>query len=107
MNRITHFGDFGEHHRGAAAYQQVRGVTHRRVRRHAGKRIAAAALHADDQFRGRAGFALAQIQLSQMALSDLQDIIDHRTKAYMLLVLKADDAGAVDRNTLHIVSTFQ
>ena len=77
MNRIAYFGDFGKHDGRPAAHQQIGGIAHRRVGGHARKRIAAAALHTDHQFGGRAGFALALVQLLQMALGDLQNVIHH------------------------------
>lgn len=77
MNGIAHFGDLREHDGRAAAYQQIGSITHRRVCRDARKRIAAAALHPDDQLGGRAGFALALVQFRQMAFGDPQNIVDH------------------------------
>jgi hypothetical protein len=76
MDSIAHFGHLREHHGRAAADQQIGSVAHRRVGGHAGKGIAAAALHAHHQLRGRAGFTLAG-SVFQMAFGDLQNIVDH------------------------------
>ena len=42
-----------------------------------------------------------------MAFRHLQNIGNHRLKANMFFILQADDAGAVDRNTFHVVRAFQ
>ncbi len=107
MDRIAHFGHFREHDGCPATYQKIGCITDRRVGRYARKRIAAAALHADYQLRSRTGFALALVELCQVAFGHLQNIGNHRLKADVFFILQADDAGAVDWDTFHIVSPFQ
>jgi hypothetical protein len=77
MDSIANFGHLREHDGCAAADQQVGGIAHRRVGGHAGKGIAAAALHAHHQLRSRTGFTLAGIQFCQMAFRYLQNIVNH------------------------------
>ena len=49
MDSIANLSDLREHDGGAAADQQIGSVAHRRIGGHAGKGIAAAALHAHHQ----------------------------------------------------------
>ena len=56
---VADLGILREHHGRPGADQKIAGESERRVRRHAGKRVAAAALHADHKRRGRTGLALA------------------------------------------------
>nr|CAE55662.1 hypothetical protein [Escherichia coli Nissle 1917] len=65
MNGVVYISDFGEHHRCAAAHQQVRGVADSGVSGNAGERVAATAVHAHHQLGGRAGDALAWLSFSR------------------------------------------
>ncbi len=107
MNGVANFRDFREHHGCAAAHQQVRGVADSGVSGHAGKSVAATALHTHHQLGGRAGDALALVEFFQMAHGNLQNIVDHWAKTNMLFILQTYDAGAVDRDALHIFCAFQ
>ena len=77
INRVAHLGNFGKHHRRASAQQQIRGITQRRVGGDAGKRIAAAALHAQDQLGRRHSFPATLIELLQTGLGQRHDLLDH------------------------------
>ncbi|MNE75068.1 hypothetical protein D3C80_1711920 [compost metagenome] len=106
MDRIAHFGDFREHYRCAATYKQIRRVADRWVCCHAGERIAAAALRADNQLRSRAGFALTLVQPFQMDRGNLQNVVHHRSKANVMLILQTHNACAVYGDCLHIVGAL-
>ena len=68
VDGIAHLGDFGEHHRGAGAHQQVGRIAHRGIAGDAGERVAAAALQAHHQFRRRARSARAPAVQFRQAL---------------------------------------
>jgi hypothetical protein len=92
MNGVPHFGDFGKHHARTRAHQQVGREAKRRIGRDAGKGVGAAALEANDEIGGRAGFAAAPVEHGKPLVRHFHDGVDNGAKAVEGLVLHAHDA---------------
>ena len=89
MNRVADFRYFAEHHGCAGTHQEVGRKAGGRIAGDAGKRIATAALQADDQIRCGTGNALAIVQLLHPLLGRPHDRGDGFAEP--AFVLHADD----------------
>ncbi len=85
MYAVTHLGDLTEHHRTAALDQQVGRVTRARVGSQAAERIAAAALHPNEQLGQGQLLAPPLIELFQLGFRHVQDRLHHGIMALPVL----------------------
>jgi hypothetical protein len=80
--------------RTARLHQHVSGVTERRIGGDAGKRVAAAALHAEHQVRRRAGFSPPPVECFQSGLGFGNNAVNDGAKTPERLILHAYNASA-------------
>ena len=90
MDGITNFGYLRKQHRAPGAYQQISGVSHRRVAGHSGEGIAASTLQSNHQVRRWHGAALAPVKFRQPLFRKAHDRRDNVAKAAQLVILKAE-----------------
>ena len=89
MHTVANLRHLAEHNRCTRLNQHVRRIARRRIRRYAGKRIASAALHTNQQFGERQLLAAPLFKHLKFLFRHVQNRVGHRFKA--LKLLKNDD----------------